>query len=240
MVLPPLAGPLYSATILRDSMAVIRGASLGGPQSASVVSRRSGTVVPDRIELVPEHARVVEALGGQCGIWGALFIAVACLMAVPGDEPWNLIEWVITGSSAVLGLCLTGYEVWRRRNRTVLVRDGEHIAVFRKGSLDLILTPGEFTLAKPELALILKIAICLGTAAALFTAIGIVGLVRDHGGAFDDVIILLLGLTSGFSLAAAARTCFFFSDVRTPIKNNRWLAEETVLIPSRRLKELFP
>lgn len=197
-------------------------------------------MVPDRIELVPEHARVVEALGGQCGIWGALFIAVACLMAVPGDEPWILIEWVITGSSAVLGLGLTGYEVWRRRNRTVLVRDGEHIAVFRKGSLDVSLTPGEITLVKPELALMLKIAICLGTAAALFTAIGIIGLVRDHEGAVDHVIILFLGLASGLSLAAAARTCFFFTHLRAPVKENRWLAEETVLVPSRRLKELFP
>jgi hypothetical protein len=197
-------------------------------------------MVPDRIELVPEHARVVEALGGQWGIWGALFIAVACLMAVPGDGPWIPMEWVIAGSSGVLGLGLSGYEIWRRRNRTVLVRDGEHIVVFRKGSLDLILTSDEITLEKPELVLMLKIAICLGTAAALFTAIGIFGLVRDQEGAIDHVIILFLGLTSGLSLAAAARTCFFFSHLRTPIKGNRWLAEETVLVPSRRLKELFP
>jgi hypothetical protein len=197
-------------------------------------------MVPDRIELVPEQERVVEALGGQCGIWGALFIAVACLMTVPGDGPAILMEWVIAGSSGVLGLSLTGYEVWRRRNRTVLVKDGEHIAVFRQGCLDLILSPGEITQVKPGLVLMLKVGICLGTAAALFTAIGTIGLVRDQVGAIDHVIILFLGLTSGLSLAAAARTCFFFSHLRAPIKGNRWLVEETVLVPSRRLKELLP
>jgi hypothetical protein len=197
-------------------------------------------MVLDDIELIPEQQKVAEALGGQYGIWGAFFIAVACLMTVPGGGPTVPLIWVIAGSSGVLGLGLSGYEIWRRRNRTVLVRDGDHIAVFRKGSLDLILTPDEITLVKPGLALMLKIAVCLGMVALMFTAIGIRGLLQDQEGGVDHVIILSLGLTAGFSLAAAARTRFFFRHLGVPIKGSRWLAEETVLVPSRLLKELFP
>jgi hypothetical protein len=196
-------------------------------------------MIPDRIEVVPEHQKVVETLGWQPGIWGAFFIVVACLFLIPGKGPPIAIEWAIAGSAAVLGLVLASYEIWRRRNRTVLVKDGEHIAVFRKGRLDLTIAPSEITVVKAGLTIMMKIGTGLGACAAAFTAIGILGLVRDKEAVVDNLIILSLGLTCGASLAFATWTQFCRAHLQVPVKEG-WMAEETVLVPPSRLKELFP
>ncbi|MGA7643098.1 MAG: hypothetical protein WBW56_12935, partial [Syntrophobacteraceae bacterium] len=104
-------------------------------------------MVPDRIEHVPEHQKFIEPLGGQWGIWGSFFIVVAYLILDTRKGAPLSIQWEISGISGAIGLCLAGYEIWRRRNRTVLVKDGEQIAVYRKGRIDLILAPNEITLA---------------------------------------------------------------------------------------------
>ncbi len=189
---------------------------------------------------VPERRRVGESLGLQPGIWGALFILVACVFGLGGNGPSNAVEWAISASSAALGLGLIGYEVRLRRNRTVLVRDGEQIAVFRKGRLDLILAPDAITRVTAGLSVMLQIGVPLGSCAAVFTAIGVSGLVRDSSGTADNLVILSLGLACGASLASAAWTRFSFCHLRVPVKDSRWLAEETVLIPLSRMKELFP
>ena len=193
----------------------------------------------EQLIYTPERYEVVETLGWQPGIWGALFIVVAFLFAFPAKSFLSAIELVISGASAVLGLCLTGYEVHRRRNRTVLVRDSESIAVFRKGRLDMTLASGEIIIVKAGPVIMLKIGIPLGVCAAAFAAIGIIGILRDKAVNADNLIILSLGLACGASLASAAWTRFSFAHLRVPVKGSRWLAEETVLVPNSRLKELF-
>jgi len=175
----------------------------------------------------------------QPGIWGALFLLVACLLALGGAGHANAGEWQISAVSAALGLGLTGYEVWRRKNRTVLVKDGELIAVFRKGRLDLVLAPGAVTRVKAGPVLMLQVGIPLGLCAAAFTSIGILGLLRDGSGTGDSLAILALGLGCGASLASAAWTRFSCWHLRVPVKGSRWLAEETVLVPRSRIRELF-
>jgi hypothetical protein len=187
----------------------------------------------------PERHKVVETLGWQFGIWGVFLIFVACMLVLP-NLPSTAIEWEISGASAVLGLGFVGYEVWRRRNRTVLVKDGEHILVFRKGHLDLTLALGEITRVRAGLMIMLRIRIPLAACAATFSAIGIMGILRDNAVNADNMCIRCLGFACGASLASAAWTRFSRAHLRVPIKGSRWWAEETVLIPSSHLKELFP
>lgn len=188
---------------------------------------------------VPERHKVVETFGWQPGIWGALFIAAACVFVPNGDDSSNAVVWMIFAPSAALGLSLTGYEIWRRRNRTVLVKEGGSISVFRKGRLDLTLAPNEMTRVQADLITLLKIGVPLGVCGALFTAVGIVGLLRDKTGDTENLLILFLGLVCWASLVSAAWTRFSCCHLRVPVKGSRW-SEESVLIPSSRLKELFP
>lgn len=206
----------------------------------SIKGKQAGLYESAMLRHSSERQKVVETLGCQPGIWGTLFIVVACLFMLNGKGPSIAIEWMISGSSAALGLGLTGYEVWRRRNRTVLVKDGERIAVFRKGRPDLILAPGDITIVKAGLFVMLKVGVPLGLCAAAFSGIGIIGLLRDEAGTADNLMILFLGLACGASLASAAWTRFSCCHLRVPINGSRWLAEETVLVPSSRLKEVFP
>ncbi|MGO9416635.1 MAG: hypothetical protein ACLP51_16070 [Syntrophobacteraceae bacterium] len=197
-------------------------------------------MVPDRIENVPEHQKFIEPLGGQWGIWGSFFIVVAYLILDTRKEAPLSIQWEISGISGAIGLCLAGYEIWRRRNRTVLVKDGEQIAVYRKGRIDLILAPNEITLAEAGLHIILQVGGGLGVCAVLFTAIGITEFFRNmQGNIADYLIILMMGLTCWASLFATAWTRFACAHLRVPIKNGRLMVEETVLLPSSRMQELF-
>lgn len=182
----------------------------------------------------------MEILGWQPGIWGALFLLVACMFVLPGKGPSIALEWWISGVSAALGLVLAGYEVWRRRNRTVLVREGGQIAVFRRGRRDMILDPGEISVEKADIVLMLKIGIPLAVCAAMFGGVGVMGLLRDEAAKADNLMILCLGLACGASLLSAAWTRFSCAHLRVPVRGSRWLAEETVLVPPSRLKYLFP
>ncbi len=190
--------------------------------------------------LTPENRKVVETLGFQPGIWGALFLVVACVFALHDDGPANQAEWIIFGASSALGLGLTGYGIRRRRNRTVLVRIGERIAVYRKGRFDLMVAPAEIATEKMPLHVMLKIGVPLGLAGLIFSAIGVVELQRRRPLALDDLLILYMGLTCWASLASAAWTRFSCRHLRVPIKGSRWLAEETVLVRPNRLREVFP
>lgn len=197
-------------------------------------------MVPDRIEHVPEHQKFIETLGGQWGIWGSFFIFLALLIMAPWKGPPLPMQWQISGISGAIGLCLAGYEIWRRRNRTVLVKAGEQIAVYRKGCLDLILAPSEIILVKAGLQIILEVGVGLGAFAVLFTAIGIMEFFKNmQGSIVDSLLIMLPGLTCRASLVSAARTMFTCAHLRVPIKNRWLMAEETVLLPTSGMQELF-
>lgn len=190
--------------------------------------------------LTPDHRKVVETLGLQPGIWGALFLAVACAFAFHGSGPSGREAWIWVAIPGALGLALAGYEVWRRGNRTVLVRMGERIAVYRRGHFDLMVAPAEIATEKMPLHVMLKIGVPLGLAGVIFSAIGIVELSRRRSWAIDDLLILYMGLTCWASLASALWIRFSCRNLRVPIKGSRWLAEETVLVDPSRLREVFP
>ncbi len=197
-------------------------------------------MVPDRIENVPEDEKFVKTFGGQWGIWGSFFIILAFLIMAPCKGPPLSMQWWITGVSGTIGLCLAGYEIWRRRNRAVLVKDGEQIAVYRKGRLDLILAPGEIIVVKAGPGIILQVGVGLGAYALLFTVIGIMEFFRNtQGSIVDSLLIMLPGLTCGASLVSAAWTRFACAHLRVPIKNGRLMVKETVLLPISRMQELF-
>ena len=156
------------------------------------------------------------------------------------NVPIEIIQWEISAISGAIGLSLAGYEIWRRRNRTVLVKDGEQIAVYRKGRLDLILASSEIIQVKAGLQIILQVGVGLGAFAVLFTVIGIMEFFRNmQGNIVDSLLIMLLGLTCGASLVSAAWTRFACAHLRVPIKDGWFMAEETVLLPISRMQELF-
>ncbi|MBI5576323.1 MAG: hypothetical protein HY896_08160 [Deltaproteobacteria bacterium] len=188
---------------------------------------------------VPERRRVAETLGFQPGIWGAFFLIAACFFLFTGKGPTDDVLWMIAGCAAALGLALTGYEAWRRRNRTVLVREGDHIAVYRKGTLDLTLAPEEVTEEKPGIFVMLRIGIPLGMAAAIFLGVAITEILRDKTGIGETLLILSLGLACAASLASAAWIRFRYRHLQVRIEGSRWLAEETVLVHPSRMKDLF-
>jgi hypothetical protein len=192
----------------------------------------------EQLKYIPKRDMVAETFGWQPGIWGALFIATACVFVPHGDKSLHDALWLIFGPSALLGLVLIGYEIWRRRNRTVLVKNGESISVFRKGLLDLTLAPIEITRIKTDFHTTLMIGVPLGVCTVLFAAIGIANILRNEVQSNDNMLILFLGLVCGASLASAAWTNFFCSHLRVPIKGSKW-KEESVLVKSSRLKELF-
>ncbi len=158
-----------------------------------------------------------------------------CLYA---DNPPAEFPWLIFGSAAVPGLVLTGYEFWRRRNRTVLVKDGGHILVFRKGRLDLTLAPDSIARIKADSHTTLTIGACLGLCTLLLMAVGVTCVFKDKTENIDCLFILFAGLVCGASLVSAAWTRFCCCHLRVPIKGSKW-TEESVLISSSRVKELF-
>jgi hypothetical protein len=195
---------------------------------------------PEFIEQVSEHRQIAETLGWQCGIWGSFFLITAWLIVIPGQAHPVEIEWVISATCGALGLFLMGCESWRHRNRTVLVRDGGLIAVFRRGRLDLTLSLSEIRSMKAGLVLMIKLSASLGLSTLLFLAIGITSVLRERDVSADSVICLCLGLASACSLACAAWTRFHCVHLRVPIKGGWLMAEETVLISNLRIGELFP
>ena len=197
------------------------------------------SIHPDPILLanVPERLRILEVFGWQPGIWGVFFLIVAGFFMGGDGVPSAAASRSIFLPSAALGLLLAGYEVRRRRNRTVLVKDGARIAGFRKGRLDLVLAPGVFSEVKADLVHMLQIGVPLGLAAVLFTSVGILVVTRERS--WDEgLLIVALGLACWASLASAAWTRFRCAHFRVPIKGSKW-TEESVLIPRTRVKELF-
>lgn len=195
-------------------------------------------MIPDRIEQIQERRRAAETFGPQGWIWGTFFLLAAGLFVLPGKGPLPGIVWAFSAGSAALGLVLTAYEIWRRRRRVHLVKDGESIAVYRRGRLDQTLAPGAITQVKAGALLMFKIGIGLGACGTAFTAVGISEL-KGKADPIGSVMILSLGCACWASLLAAAWTRFFRIHLRVP-REKGWLVAETVLLTPSQVKELFP
>lgn len=194
----------------------------------------------EQLALVPEDRRVVETMGWQPGIWGCFFMIVGLSFALECKPPLSALEWEILGSLGAAGLGLAAWEFRRRRGRSVLVRDGGRIAVYRRGRLDMVLDREDIRLVKADLVVMLKVGVPLLVCAIGFTATGLVMFSRDRILDAGSLSSLALGLACGASLTSAAWTRFRRCHLRVPVKGSWWLAEETVLVSPSQLRELFP
>jgi len=192
------------------------------------------------LDYVPEHRRVVETLGWQPGIWGGFFLVVGILILSESRLPLSTVTLELLGVVFFVGVVLACWQIRMHRNRTVLVRDNGVIEVFRKRRLDMVVDPEEIGLEKADFILMLKIGIPLLMCAAIFIGVGGTMLWEEKKANADIFCILSLGLASGVSLASAAWTRFFRRHLRVPVKNSRWLAEETVLVSPSQYRHLFP
>lgn len=193
----------------------------------------------EQLTHVPEHNKIVETFGWQFAIWGSSLLIIAGLFASSAKKSLVALEWEIAGISALIGLCFIRYEFYRRRNRTVLVKNDDQILVYRKGCLDLMLSANEIRTEKADLVLMLKIGVPLGICGLIFTAIGVDIVMRNMSVNAESLILLTSGIAFFASLISAAWTRFARVHLRVPVKGSRWLAEETVLLTSAQCKELF-
>lgn len=192
--------------------------------------------IPEQLAHVPERFRVAETFGWQPGIWGAFFLIVACCFAESASSSPAAGYLPVMLPSAALGLGLAGYEIWRHKNRTVLVMDGGRIAVFRKGRLDLVLEPDRITRVKADFVTMIKIGVPLSLVAVLFTFLGIDFITRGKA-VIDGLMVLSLAMACWGSMASAAWTRFRCAHLRIPIKGSKW-TEESVLVPLSMIKDL--
>jgi drug/metabolite transporter (DMT)-like permease len=146
----------------------------------------------------------------------------------------------ILGALFFVGIALALWQAFMHRNRTVLVREDGLIQVFRKRRLDMVVAAQDIRLEKADIIVMVKIGAPLAIAATLFLAVGITMLWRERTIDSGTLSVLALGVASGVSLASAAWTTFFRRHLRVPVRNSRWLAEETVLLSAGQFKILFP
>lgn len=99
--------------------------------------------VPIRIELIPHEQKVVESLGLQPAIFGALLIIVALVFPLVDAHPREDIENAALTVMGLGGFGLLYYEMRRRLKKAVLVRAGDVIAFFRGNALIQVCRPEE-------------------------------------------------------------------------------------------------
>ncbi|HNT44703.1 MAG TPA: hypothetical protein PKN85_09580 [Syntrophorhabdaceae bacterium] len=191
------------------------------------------------LDYVPEDRRVAESLGWQPGIWASFFLLVGCIILAESKSPPDLVMMEILGVVFFAGLVLALWQAVMHRNRTVLVRQDGMIQVFRKRRLDMVVAAQEIRLEKVDIVAIIKIGAPLAIAAALFLALGLAMLWKDRAANSGSLSALALGLVSTASLASAFWTRFFRRHLLVPVRNSRWLAEETVLLSVKQHKLLF-
>jgi len=205
----------------------------------SGMARGAGSAT-EQLNTVPAQMQFAERLGWQPAIWGALLLLVAAAFVPRRAAPAATIEWEIAGVCALVGLLLLGYEIRRRRNRTVLVRDGGQIAVYRKGRLDLVLAREEIRQGvKPGLILMLKVGVPLAVCGAGLCGVALTGLMRNPKHDSDSLLILVSGLACWASLTSAAWVQFRYVHLRVPVRGSKLMAEETVLLSPAQGEELF-
>lgn len=193
-------------------------------------------MIPARIELIANEQKVVESSGWQPGIFGALLIIVACFFHAPASYTPDDIEIAIFTTAGVTGLGLLYYEVWRRKNKTALVRDGDVIGVFRGSRLVRICKPEQIELRNMPLATFLQILIPLLSFAVGFFMFAIMGESMERG---YRILNAVAGLAMIASCASFIRTHFFWNALLLPGKKKQFFLE-TVLIRPFQMNILFP
>jgi|WetSurMetagenome_2_1015567.scaffolds.fasta_scaffold480452_1 hypothetical protein len=193
-------------------------------------------MIPTKIELIVNKQKVVESLGWQPGIFGVLLTIVACFFHAPASYTPNVIETAIFAAIGIAGLGLLYYEIWRRKNRTVFVRDGDVIAVFHGTRLDRVCKAAEIKPYNMPLEYFLLILFAL-----LFFAVGfflfaatVESLERGY-----RILNAVASLAMVASAASLIRTRFFCDALLLPGKKKQFFLE-SVLIHTSQRKILFP
>jgi hypothetical protein len=206
---------------------------------------RSGTTAQSsELAYIPENNKVIQTFGHQPLVWASLSLIVAFFFGLQSHPPPVDQEFTVFAASAVLAFVFIAYEIRRRGRRTVLVKDGEDIAIYRRGRLDLVVPAGRISIATFRSGGLLHwgpfIGAPLALAGLLFVAVGVTVLSRHSGQAArtDGILILIMGFIFWTSLASALWTTFACAHLRLPVKGSKWTEE--VLVSSSALKKVFP
>jgi hypothetical protein len=191
------------------------------------------------LDHIPESLKVTKTFGFQWGIWGGFLIVVLCLMLAGSTGLPGVFQIEIYVSLLVVGGSFIAWELVRRRNPTVLVRQGGMVGVYRKGRCDIVVACEQIRCEKIDLVIVLKIGAPLLICTVLFVAVAAAIIQDEKRITADTVIMLSFGLALGASLASAAWTTFFRKHLRVPVKGSRWLAEETVLVTREQCRDLL-
>ncbi len=191
---------------------------------------------PASIKLVHNEQKVVELLGWQPGIFGALLTILACFFHAPASYAPDYIEIAIFAAVGVIGLSLLYYEVWRRKNKTVFVRDGEVIAIFHGNRLDQTCKPKQIELHNMPLATFIQI-LC----APVFFAVGffIFAVMIKSLKPGYRILNAVTGLCMIASCTSFIWTHFFCDALLLPGKKKQFFLE-TVPIRPLQMKILYP
>lgn len=189
---------------------------------------------PIRIELIPNERKVVESQGIQPAIFGALLIIVASVFPLVDSHDREDIENAILVLMGVCGLGLLYYEMRRRRNKALLVRDGDVIALFRGRVLLRTCRPEEIQRHHMPLATFLSIFIPILLFAAGFFMFAIFG-PPEPGYRLLNAICCLAMLASS---ASFIWTRFFCDELLFPAMKKQFFLDSVLIRPPQR-KILF-
>ncbi len=193
-------------------------------------------MIPAKIELIVNKQKVVESLGWQPGIFGALLTIVACFFHAPASYTPDVTETSIFAAIGIAGLGLLYYEIWRRKNKTLLVRDGDVIAVFHGSRLDRICNTAQIKRYNMPLEYFLLILFALLFFAVGFFLFAIMVESLERGYRILNAVASLAMVASAASLTW---TRFFCDALLLPGKKKQFFLE-TILIRTSQRKILFP
>ena len=190
--------------------------------------------VPIRIELIPNEQKVVESLGWQPAIFGTLLIIVASVFPLVDSHARQDIENATLGVLGIIGLGLLYYELRRRRNKAVLVRDGDVIAFFRGKVLIQTSLPKEIKNHHMPLATFLTIFMAILVFAVGFFLFAIID-------TLEPGYRMLNALACAAMLASSASffwTRFFCDELLLPGRKKQFFLDTVLIRPFQR-KILF-
>ena len=172
---------------------------------------------PELVEQAPADQAIVETFGWQPVTWG-LFIVAACSILPTMEKVLSRDEALGFLAVGLAGAALVGYELVRRRHRTVLWPVGDSVGVYRGGRLDLVVTRGDLTLYIMEETNTIKLFFFLVLCGAAPTVIAIVG--KDLG-LKERALAAAAALAFASSLASAVWTRLFLEHFYVPRKSGR-------------------
>ncbi len=189
---------------------------------------------PIRIELIPNDQKVVESLGLQPAIFGALLVIVASVFPLVDSHARGDIENAVLAVTGIIGLGLLYYETRRRMNKAVLVRAGDVIALFRGRKLIRTCRPEEIKNHHMPLATFLTVFIPILLFAVGFFLFAMIDTL-EPGYRMLNAMACLAMLASG---ASFFWTRFFCDALLLPARKKQFFLDTVLIRPFQR-KILF-